>query len=542
MSETVAADTQTADVLDALIIGAGFSGAYQLHRLREKGFSVKIFEAGKILGGIWYWNCYPGARVDSHVPNYEFSIKEVWEDWNWSERYPGWDELRQYFAHVDKKLDLSRDIQFNTWVSGAEFDEHNNQWIVHTTDGKQTRTRFLIACMGFAAKPYLPDFEGLESFAGPCHHTAQWPQEGLDMSGKRVGVIGTGASGVQVAQEAAAVASHLTVFQRTPQMALPMQQRKLDAETQQSRKPAYPAMFRQRAVSSSTLFDVVNDERSAKEVSAEVRQAIFEAAWQKGGFQFWFGTFSDILSDEESNLLAYEFWRDKTRARLNDPRLQEKLAPMKPLHPFGTKRPSLEQNFFEIFNQPNVDLVDLRESPIQKITPTGLETSAGAHEFDILVLATGFDASTGSFTQIDLIGSGGKRLDDVWSDGVRTHLGYGIPHMPNLLMLYGPQSPTAFCNGPTCAELQGDWVVDCLSYLRDHDHSRIEATEEAAADWAAHIAEIGDGTLFPQADSWYMGANIPGKRRELLYHTAPQAYLEECEASAAAGYTGFDLS
>lgn len=542
MSEAVSADAQTTEVLDALIIGAGFSGVYQLHRLREKGFSVKIFEAGASLGGIWYWNCYPGARVDSHVPNYEFSIKEVWEDWTWSERYPGWDELRQYFAHVDKKLDLSRDIQFNTWVSGAEFDERNNQWIVHTTDGKQTRTRFLIACMGFAAKPYIPEFKGLESFAGTCHHTAHWPQEGLDMSGKRVGIIGTGASGVQVAQEAAAVASHLTVFQRTPQMALPMQQRKLDAETQQSRKPSYPAVFRQRAVSSSTLFDVVADERSAKEVSEEVREAIFEAAWQKGGFQFWFGTFSDILSDEESNLLAYDFWRDKTRARLNDPRLQEQLAPMKPVHPFGTKRPSLEQNFFDIFNQTNVDLVDLRESPIQRITPTGLETSAGAHEFDILVLATGFDASTGSFTQINLIGSGGKRLGDVWSDGVRTHLGYAIPHMPNLLMLYGPQSPTAFCNGPTCAELQGDWVVECLSYLRDHNHTRIEATEEAAAGWAAHIAELAEGTLFPRANSWYMGANIPGKRREMLFHTAPQAYLEECEASAAAGYAGFDLS
>ena len=542
MSEAVSVDTQTAEVLDALIIGAGFSGVYQLHRLREKGFSVKIFEAGENLGGIWYWNCYPGARVDSHVPNYEFSIKEVWEDWNWSERYPGWDELRQYFAHVDKKLDLSRDIQFNTWVSGAEFDEQNNQWVVRTADGNETRTRFLIACMGFAAKPYIPDFEGLGSFAGPCYHTAQWPQEGLDMSGKRVGIIGTGASGVQVAQEAAAVASHLTVFQRTPQMALPMQQRRLDAETQQEQKSSYPARFRQRAVSSSTLFDVVADERSAKDVSEEVREAIFEAAWQKGGFQFWFGTFGDIVLDEESNLLAYEFWRDKTRARLNDPRLQEKLAPMKPLHPFGTKRPSLEQNFFEIFNQTNVDLVDLRESPIERITPTGLETSAGAHEFDVLVLATGFDASTGSFTQIDLIGSGGKRLDDVWSDGVRTYLGYSIPHMPNLLMLYGPQSPTAFCNGPTCAEVQGDWVVECLSHLRDRNLSRIETTDEAAAGWAAHLAEVGEGTLFPRADSWYMGANIPGKRRELLYYPFPQDYLEQCQASAMAGYEGFDLS
>jgi cation diffusion facilitator CzcD-associated flavoprotein CzcO len=541
MAQAIAADTQTAGVLDVLIIGAGFNGVYQLYRLRQKGFSVKIFEAGASLGGIWYWNCYPGARVDSHVPNYEFSIKEVWEDWNWSERFPGWDELRRYFAHVDNKLDLSRDIQFNTWVDGATFDERRNEWVVHTADGKQIRTRFLIACLGFAAKPYVPAFDGLESFSGPCYHTAHWPQQGLDMRGRRVGIIGTGASGVQVTQEAAAVTAHLTVFQRTPMIALPMRQRKLDAKTQQDLKPTYPAKFRQRAVSSSTMFDIVADERAAKEVSDEVRQAIFEAAWQKGGFQFWVGTFGDVLMDEESNLLAYQFWRDKTRARLNDPRLKEKLAPMQPVHPFGTKRPSLEQNFYDVFNQPNVDLVDLHESPIVRITPTGLETSDGSHEFDILVLATGFDTSTGCFAQIDLVGSGGKRLRDVWSDGVKTHLGYAIPHMPNLLMLYGPQSPTAFCNGPTCAEVQGDWVVECLVYLRDHNLSRIEATAAAADEWAAYIAEVGQGTLFPRANSWYMGANIPGKRRELLYHPIPQDYLERCQASAVAGYAGFEL-
>ncbi len=528
--------------LDVLIIGAGFSGVYQLYRLREQGFSVKIYEAASGLGGIWRWNCYPGARVDSHVPNYEFSIREVWEDWNWTERFPGWAELRRYFEHVDAKLDLSRDIRYNTWVTAARFDAEHDEWVVTTNDGAETRARFLITCIGFAAKPYVPDFPGLESFTGPCHHTAHWPEGGLDLAGKRVGIIGTGASGVQVAQEAAAVASQLTIFQRTPMIALPMQQRQLDAETQDMLKAAYPARFRQRAVASSTMFDIVADERGAKEVPHEVRNAIFEAAWQKGGFQFWFGTFSDILRDETSNRLAYDFWRDKTRARIRDPWLKEKLAPMEPVHPFGTKRPSLEQNFYDLFNQDNVELVDVRETSIERITPEGVATTASAYPLDVLVLATGFDTSTGCYTQIDLTGRGGARLDDVWASGMRTHLGYAIPHMPNLLMLYGPQSPTAFCNGPTCAEIQGDWVVACLDHMRSNGLSRIEATDEAADAWSAHLAAIAADTLFPRADSWYMGANIPGKHRELLYYPSPQDYIERCEEAARAGYSGFRLS
>ena len=532
----------TSEVLDVLIIGAGFNGAYQLYRLREAGFNVKIFEGGECLGGIWYWNCYPGARVDTHVPNYEFSIEAVWKDWNWSERFPGWEELRRYFVHVDQTLELSKDIEFNTWVSGAQFDDATNQWLVHTSDGRITRTRFLIAALGFAAKPYVPEIAGLDDFDGACHHTAQWPQEGLDMSGKRVGIIGTGASGVQVAQEAAAVASDVTIFQRTPMIALPMQQRKLDAETQTSMKSTYRAIFRQRAVCSSSIHDIIADERGAKTVADEVRQAIFEAAWQKGGFHFWVGTFADILSDEASNRLAYDFWRDKTRARLDDPWLQEKLAPMEPVHPFGCKRPSLEQNYYDIFNQDNVHLVDLRDTPIERVTPAGVNTSDAEYGFDILVLATGFDTSTGCFTQLDLKGSNGVGLDQIWDDGVKTHLGYAIPHMPNLLMLYGPQSPTAFCNGPTCAEMQGDWVVQCLLDLRARNLSRIEATEDAAANWATYLKEVGDGTLLPQADSWYMGANIPGKKRELLYHPIVPEYLEACATSAANDYAGFELS
>jgi cyclohexanone monooxygenase len=529
------------EVLDALIIGAGFSGLYQLHRLRQRGFKVRLFEAGAELGGIWYWNCYPGARVDSHVPNYEFSLEELWRDWSWTERFPAWDELRRYFRHVDQKLELSRDIRFNCRITAARFDADADQWQIECADGYRIWTRFFIPCTGFAAKAYVPGLPGLESFVGPCVHTAHWPQDGLDMTGRRVGVIGTGASGVQVIQEAGRIASHLTVFQRTPNLALPMQQQVLDEPSQHAMKAHYPEWFRQRAQSAGGLFDVAADERSALEVSTEERLAVFEAAWQKGGFHFWGGTFSDIALDREANRLAYEFWREKTRARIKDPVMADKLAPADPPHPFGTKRPSLEQWYYEVFNQDNVTLVDVREEPIEEITPTGVRTGSRHYELDILVLATGFDAGTGGLTQLDIRGLSGRTLEDTWSTGVQTYLGLGIPDFPNLLMLYGPQSPTAFCNGPTCAELQGDWVVDCLSYLRDNGLTRIEAKAAAGESWTQHMADLAAGTLLPLADSWYMGANIPGKPRQLLHHLGLQEYLAFCRESAENGYSGFNL-
>lgn len=532
-------DTGTFDVL---IIGAGFSGLYQLYRLRQQGFSVRVLESGAGLGGIWYWNCYPGARVDSHVPNYEFSFESLWQDWNWTERFPSWEELRRYFQHVDEKLDLSRDIEFNTHVETAAFDADRNEWCVRNANGRETRARFLVPCTGFAAKAHVPDFAGLDRFEGPCHHTGHWPQTGLDMTGKRVGVIGTGASGVQVIQEAAKVATHLTVFQRTPMLALAMQQRQLDERSQPIAKEDYPEHFRVRQQSNGGLADIVADERSALAVSTEERRAVFEAAWQKGGFHFWGGTFSDILTNEASNRLAYEFWRDKTRARLNDSAIADKLAPIDPPHPFGTKRPSLEQWYYEAFNQDNVTLVDVREDPIEEITATGVRTGESLHNLDVLVLATGFDAGTGGLTQIDIRGTEGRSLADVWKAGVRTHLGLAVPGFPNMLILYGPQSPTAFWNGPTSAEVQGDWVVDCLGYLRDNNLVRIDATDVAAEAWARHMQDIADATLLPRAESWYMGANIPGKTRQLLFHVGTREYMAHCNNSAVNGYEGFALA
>lgn len=530
------------DTLDVLIIGAGFNGIYQLHQLRKLGFSVKIFEAGADLGGIWHWNCYPGARVDSHVPNYEFSMEELWRDWYWTERFPAWSELRRYFKYVDDKLDLKRDIRFNTRVAAARFDADQKVWRVQNEDGSVAVARFLIPCLGFAAKAYVPAINGLDSFSGPCVHTAHWPQQGLELQGRRVGVIGTGASGVQVIQEAAKVATHLTVFQRTPMMALPMQQRRYDKAAMDVIKQDYAAMLKRRAISATTYHDIVADKRSVLEVTPEERNAVFEAAWERGGFHFWAGTFSDILATTDANRLAYNFWRDKTRARLRDDSLIESLAPTEPPHPFGAKRPSLEQGYYEVFNQDNVTLVDLRKSPISAVTANGVQTTTAFHDLDVLILATGFDASTGGFKAIDLCGPQGNALSDLWSDGVLTHLGMAMPGFPNLLMLYGPQSPTAFCNGPTCAELQGDWVVNCLRYLREHGYRTIEATPEATEAWTQQLTVGFQGSLFSTADSWYIGANIPGKKRELLYFPNTQMYLALCRDSAAKGYSGFRLS
>jgi cation diffusion facilitator CzcD-associated flavoprotein CzcO len=532
-------EAQTVEDLDVVVVGAGFTGLYQLHRLRQHGFSVRLFEAGADLGGIWYWNCYPGARVDTHVPMYEFSSEELWRDWDWTERFPSWEELRRYFKYVDQKLDLSKDIVFNTRVEAADFDEDRRRWVVRTQEGGLVRTRFLVLCTGFAAKPYIPDLKGLDRFAGAKHHTAWWPQSGLDLTGKRVGVIGTGASGVQVVQEAAAVAAELTVFQRTPILALAMQQCALDKAAQVEAKRDYPARFARRSESFGG-FDFHASGKSALEVSPAERRAVYEASWAAGGFSFWASTFYDVMMNLEANRTAYDFWREKVQARIRDPKLAEKLAPKEPPHPFGVKRPSLEQTYYDVFNQENVRLVDLKETPILEVVPNGVSTTDANHELDVLVLATGFDAVTGGLTQIDIRGVEGLTLKEKWAQGARTHLGLTSAGFPNLLFLYGPQSPSGFCNGPTCAELQGDWVVEFLRHMRDTGVSRFDATAEAEQIWKDHVKQVGAMTLFPLADSWYMGANIPGKPRELLnYPGGVPLYLQLCRESAEKGYEGF---
>jgi cation diffusion facilitator CzcD-associated flavoprotein CzcO len=530
---------------DVLIVGAGFAGLYQLNELRKRGYNVHAVESAAGLGGVWYWNCYPGARVDTWGPMYQFSDPELWGDWNFSELYPDWSEVRAYFQHVDNKLNLSKDISYNTRITEARFDEDSRRWMV-TAEGSETdeireiSTRYLLMCTGFGSKPYVPEIPGLESFAGIAHHTARWPQEGVDLTGKRIAVIGTGASGVQVAQESAPVAAHVTVFQRTPMIALPMCQRQISEEENAKEKATYADRMAKRNTTFAG-FDFDFLDKGVPDVTTEERDAEFERMWEIGGFVPWLGNFNDIFFNEDSNRAFYDFWRDKTRQRINNKEMWEDLAPTDPPHPFGVKRPSLEQRYYEIYNQDNVDLVNLRKNPIDHVTAKGIVTSDGVeHEFDIIALATGFDAVTGGITAVDIRNGQGESVADSWADGAHTALGAATAGFPNLLFVYGPQSPSGFCNGPTAAEAQGDWIVGFVDHLLGNDVTRIEPTGEAEQTWQQKIDAVCEVALFDRAASWYMAANIPGKKVQMLMWPAGlPAYLDEVNTSAANGYPEF---
>ena len=527
---------------DVVIVGAGFSGVYQLIRLREEGFKVHLLEASGGLGGIWQWNCYPGARVDTHCEIYQFSRKELWSGWRWKERFPGWSEMRAYFDYVGEKLDLLKDVSLNCRLSKARFNENTDSWGLEVDTGSAMSAKFIVICTGFASKPFIPKLDGMGLFEGDAHHTALWPQDGLDLKGKRVAVIGTGASGIQVAQEAALVSKHLTVFQRTPNMYLPMGQKDYGPKENERMKEELPGRFKRRGECFGGFdFDFIPT--SGADVSDVEREETYEKLWQAGGFNFWLGTYHDVFTDEKVNRTAYEFWKKKTRERIKDKDLAEKLAPTEPPHPYAVKRPSLEQWYFDIFNYENTELVSLRDEPIVEMTKSGIVTSEREYEFDIVVFATGFDAVTGGLTSIDIADTDGNTLGERWSDGVKTHLGLATSKFPNMLMGYGPQAPTGFCNGPSSAEYQGECIIELLMYIRDKKFSRFETEESFENIWREKIAEIADQTLFPKADSWYMGANIPGKKKEMLmYPGGLPKYLEEFRHCAAHQFEGFKCS
>jgi len=529
--------------LDVLVVGAGFSGLYQLHRLRQLGFKVKIYEAAPALGGVWYWNCYPGARCDTYGPLYQFSMEELWQDWDFDELYPSWEKIREYFQHVDRKLGLSPDIRYNTRVSAAHFDEAACRWQVETESGHSASAQFLVLCTGIGSKPHRPALAGLDDFAGRCYHTGHWPQAGVELAGQRIGVLGTGATGVQVIQEAGPIAAHLTVFQRTPNMALPMRQRSLDDDAKRALKVNMAEKYAKRALTRAGYdFDYLDyaGESAAGLSAAQIRQ-MYEAYWQEGGFIPWLGNFAEIYTDEKVNRMAYDFWRDKVRQRINDPAMAETLAPTEPPHPYGVKRISLEQRYYEVFNQPNVTLVDLRATPITRVVRDGVLTSDGrVHALDILVLATGFDMVTGGLTAMDIQGPSGVSLRDQWKKGVNAYMGTMTHGFPNLLYVYGPLAPAGLSNGPSSSELQGDEVVALLQHLREQGLRRIESSAEADAAWRKRIDDFAAGTLFGRAESWYMANNIPGKAPQMInYPLGMPDYLEQWRVLKAADYAGF---
>ncbi len=528
---------------DALIIGAGISGMYQLHKLRGLGMTARVFEAGSGVGGTWYWNRYPGARFDSESYSYGYSFsKELLQDWSWSEHFAPQPETLRYLQHVADRFDLQRDIQFNATVRSAAFDEHANQWTITLHDGARARGRFLITAIGAFAKPTLPAIDGIAAFQGESHHTARWPHTPVDFTGKRVAVIGTGATGVQVIQEVAKTARKLTVFQRTANWCAPLKNSPIDDETQARIKASYPEIFA-RCRASHGQFLHAADARYALQISPAEREAFWEQLYDAPGFGIWMGNFRDVLVDAQANALLSDFVARKVRARVRDQATADKLIPTN--HGFGTRRVPLETRYYEAYNQPNVELVDVRAMPIVRITPSGIECGDAHREFDMIVFATGFDAVIGGFEQIDIRGRAGRTLKDKWAEGPRTLLGMQTEGFPNMFTLVGPHNAATFCNIPRCIEQNVEWVSDLLAYMQAHKHSRIEASTAAEDAWTQHVYETAAPMLFAQVDSWFMGinSNIPGRtaRHFLLYAGGAPRYREKCDDVAANGYAGFEF-
>ena len=527
--------------LDAVIVGAGFSGLYMLYRMRDVlGLKARLYEAGDGVGGTWYWNRYPGARCDSESFYYCYSFsEELQQDWEWTSKYPEQPEILSYLNHVADRFELRRDIQLSTRVTGATFDEASDCWEVCTDAGERITARFLISAVGCLSAANVPDVKGLDDFKGDWYHTAAWPHEGVDFSGKRVGLIGTGSTGIQATPFIAAQADHLTVFQRTPNFSVPARNAPLTREDWAEIKANYPAISR-RVRESLAGFPYELTLRSAKDVSDEERLAIYEQLWEDGGFKFLWGSFYDILIDKEANDTAAEFIRGKIRKTIDDPEVAEMLLPTD--HPYGSKRPPIDTDYFETFNRDNVKLVDIRKAPIVEVTPRGLRTEGGEHELDIIVFATGFDAMTGSLLRIDIRGLGGRTLADKWAEGPRTYLGLQVAGFPNLFTITGPGSPSVLVNMPVAIEQHVEWISGCIDHMRKQALRRIEANVEAEDEWIDHVNEIASMTLFPQANSWYLGANIPGKKRVFMPYVGGNVeYRRRCDEVAAKGYTGFEL-
>jgi cyclohexanone monooxygenase len=530
----------TREEVDVVVVGAGFAGLYALYRLRELGLRVRVFEAGDDVGGTWYWNRYAGARCDTNSLFYCYSFSdELRSEWTWTERYPSRSELLAYLRHVADRFDLHRDITFAQRITRAEYDEAANRWSAWTHKGERIGARFLVTAVGCLSDLQVPAFPGLDSFAGEYYHTARWPDPPPDFRGRRVGVIGTGSSGVQVIPEVAREALHLTVFQRTPNYVLPARNAPLDPETVSRTYANYPSL-RQRIRQSSSGLPLENPTRKAMEVSPDERERIYQERWDRGGVAEFLLAFSDVRNDLAANQTAAEFIRSKIRAIVKDPATAELLCPK--LH-FGAKRTPLGTDYYETFNRENVELVDVSDPPITAIDRDGVWVGDRHHPLTQLVFATGFDAMTGPLLKMDIRGTCGQSLRDRWAKGPRTYLGLAASGFPNLFMLTGPGSPSVLGNVVVAIEQHVEWVTELLRYVERHGIEYVEARRDAEDRWVEHVNDVGSRSIISTGNSWYLGANIPGKPRVFLpYAGGYDKYRGICDALARNGYQGFELA
>ena len=525
--------------VDAVVIGAGFAGLYMLHRLRNMGLSVRVFERGSGVGGTWYWNRYPGARCDTDSVEYSYQFSDaLQQEWRWTERFATQPEILRYLEHVADRFDLRRDIRFGTTVTEAAFDEAAGCWRIATDDGARLSATYCIMATGCLSAVNRPEFDGLDRFAGEWYHTGAWPHEGVSFAGKRVGIVGTGSSAIQSIPLIAAEAHQLTVFQRQANYTVPARNAPLDAGVYADIRAQYGELRQQAKQTPTGCWWHVNP-ATADEMSPSARRRELEARWETGGLCMY-SVFKDVLVNGEANDIAADFIRSKIRTQVRDPELAALLSP----HSFvGCKRICLDTDYFATFNRPNVTLVDISDAPVEEITCAGLRTDGREYELDTIVFAIGYDAMTGPLLRVDIRGAGGRTLKAKWADGPRTYLGLLVEGFPNLFTITGPSSPSVLTNMVPAIEQHVEWIADCIANARACGRPRIEATREAEDGWMAHHEEVAAETLFPSCNSWYVGANVPGKPRKVTPYTGGfPTYIEKCDAVVANGYEGFSLT
>ncbi|MCP3442655.1 NAD(P)/FAD-dependent oxidoreductase [Bradyrhizobium sp. CCGUVB14] len=540
MSPTQASQAQAAEAYDVVVVGAGFAGMYMLHRLRGLGFSARVYEQGGGVGGTWYWNRYPGARCDVESMQYSYSFsEELQQEWDWSEHYAPQAEILKYANHVADRFDLRRDIQFNTRVERAVFDERANRWSVTISNGRTVRAQFVVLATGCLSNARRPDINGLENFKGPVYHTGNWPHQDVDFTGLRVGLIGTGSSGIQSTPVIAEQAKHLIVFQRTANFSIPARNAALTDEERDAVRNKYPEIRRfAREVARNGIYAEQPD-RGALDDSDEIRNGKYASRWDRGGLTFMY-VYNNLGLDRAANDTAADFVRGKIAEIVKDPETAKLLQPNS--HPIGTKRICIDTDYFATFNRQNVSLVDIKSNPIEEITANAVRVAGKDHEVDALVMATGFDAMTGSVAKIDICGRDGQTLNQKWAEGPKTYLGLMSAGFPNLFIITGPGSPSVLSNMIVSIEQHVDWIADGLVHMRKQGLATMEAGRDAEEKWVAHVNEVAHGTLYPQANSWYMGANIPGKPRIFMpYIGGVGVYRRICNEVAAKGYEGFVL-